>query len=238
MRLSASKLNAAALIARNLVPVVGVLLLGWSAAKLILVYFVDTLLTFAALFALAVITIMREPLPPERKGKTWTLGERIGLVGFGSLIFSAVLAFPLGLPLFMFGILRELSWHGVMDDRELHWALLIQAALVLWFFAQNYFVVAAQSRARGHLRERFGFAFIRWFIILLAIYVTTALLPIEWWSPLRWIRGVTLIAAYAVATIYLELWPEKVTRLFGMQDGLSGEDPERRTTEPPTNGAH
>jgi hypothetical protein len=237
VRIPTSILNAAILISRNLVPVVGVSLLAWSAAKLILIYFVDTVLTFAALFALAVIDIMREPLPPERKGKAWTLAERIGLVGFGSLIFAAVLAFPLGLPLFMFGVLQELSWRGVMDDRELHWALLIQAAFVLWFFAQNYFFAAAQPRARGHLRERFGFAFIRWFIMLLAIYVTTALLPVEWWSPLRWIRGVILIAVYAVATVSLELWPEKVTRFFGLKGGLSGEDPERRTTETPTNDA-
>jgi hypothetical protein len=176
-------------------------------------------------------------LPPERKGKAWTPAERIGLIGFGSLIFAAVLAFPLGLPLFMFGVLQGLSWQGVMHDRELHWALLIQAALVLWFFAQNCFAGAAQPSARGHLRERFGFAFVRWFIMLLAIYITTALLPVEWWSPLRWVRGVILITVYALATLSLELWPEKVTRFFGLKGGLSGEDAEPRTTETPTNEA-
>jgi hypothetical protein len=37
----------ASLISRNLVPVAGVLFLGWSAANLLLLYYIDTVLEFA-----------------------------------------------------------------------------------------------------------------------------------------------------------------------------------------------
>src|SRR2546429_4981559 len=41
------------LVCRNLVPVVGVLFLGWSARQQLVLYFLDTLLALTVLFALA-----------------------------------------------------------------------------------------------------------------------------------------------------------------------------------------
>jgi hypothetical protein len=47
-------------IARNLVPLGGILFFGWSAANVLILYFVDTLLAMAVMFA----GMMRHFLPP------------------------------------------------------------------------------------------------------------------------------------------------------------------------------
>ena len=58
----------ASLISGNLVPVAGVLFLGWSAANLLLLYYLDTILEFAVVVLLIArhITGMGKPDEPGR----------------------------------------------------------------------------------------------------------------------------------------------------------------------------
>ena len=58
----------ASLIARNLVPAVGVLFLGWSAGNLLVVYYLDTILS-AAVVMLLIARHITGPGRPGRRGR-------------------------------------------------------------------------------------------------------------------------------------------------------------------------
>src|SRR5687768_16388852 len=96
----AAPLAIAQIIARNIVPLAGIVFLGWSAQNVLIVYFADTMLTVGVIFA----GVLRKFAPPiEDDGLAARLNGEAGMIGGGAFLMVAV-AIPLGLPLlFMLG---------------------------------------------------------------------------------------------------------------------------------------
>ena len=67
--MAATPLQVLSLVARNLVPVAGVLFLGWSAPDLLVLYFVDTVLAIASLLLLVAVCLTGiGPVKRTRRG--------------------------------------------------------------------------------------------------------------------------------------------------------------------------
>jgi len=88
----ATPANIASLIARNLVPAVGVLFLGWSAGNLLVLYYLDTILSAAVVMLLIARHITGLGKAGQRRRPlegplNWIGGTLIVLVYAGATVY-------------------------------------------------------------------------------------------------------------------------------------------------------
>src|SRR5689334_17187286 len=94
MPVATTPVEIASTVARNVVPLAGILFLGWSAPTVLVLYFADTMLSIAVMFA----GLMRYFMPPvQDDGWAARANGEVGAVG-GALFLAAVIAVPLGVP--------------------------------------------------------------------------------------------------------------------------------------------
>jgi hypothetical protein len=199
-------LALAALISRNVVPIIGIVFLDWRAENLIVLYFADFILDIGMCVALLFL------LDPEAKTVMQfpdTVGGRMKralaiLMVIG--IIAAVFAFVFGMPVFgMFVMDSDLSLGGLFADARFRDGFLMHLILSSWTFlgVYRYF-----SRMRDSdpsfdvsvpVRGRFRFVLSRW----LAIYVTGLSIPFF---------PTLMVVAYCAATVYFELFPQRVVK--------------------------
>src|SRR4029078_2853865 len=107
-----SPLAIANAVVRNLVPLAGILFLGWSAANVLILYFVDTLLAVAVMFA----GLARHFLPPPTdEGWAARANAEVGCVG-SALFLCAFFAVPLGIPLIFMLLGSDVAWRDLLSD--------------------------------------------------------------------------------------------------------------------------
>jgi hypothetical protein len=209
-------LRITSLIARNIVPVAGVLVLGWSAGSLLVLYFVDTLLAFAGVVLLVArhITGMNEP---GRRA-----GPRNGLlawmrVALGALLGALLICLPLGVPLFM--LLAELSWSpsAAFADRAFITALALQVAGSVMGCAQAHRELLARDDDEHVLKHRAAFIIARWMVVLVVAMTGIASLL----GP--WMGGALVVLAYASATVYFELFPRRALHWLNPKEATADE---------------
>src|SRR5688572_33087962 len=88
----------ASLIAANLAPIAGILLLGWSPLAILVLYFVDTLLGLGVVMLLVMVHVTGNAQGRPLAGwKDW-LGALFGLAFVG-----AIFALPMSVPLWFLG---------------------------------------------------------------------------------------------------------------------------------------
>lgn len=179
------KLRAAAIggiVVRNLVPVAGMVLLGWSAPYLLLLYYVDTLVSLAAVFLL-LFTYVKELGVDVRDAAE--LPKILTAVVLMTLVIGAVFGFPV--------LLVSMITHAAFDDIELRWGLLGQ----LLFGCMGFLTMSAEMRRASdpaaRVKKRFAFVMARW----IAVFTACIFVP---WGPL-------LVAVYAGASAWLEIRP-------------------------------
>lgn len=212
------RIQAATVIARNLVPVAGIIILGWSASNLLVTYFLDTLLAFAVLFALAGTQIIPyQPDPMMRPLGRFQYAVEIAMMAAAA---TSIVAIPLGMPLYIFVSIHSWPWKEALADFWFRIALGLQAGTALTGFARIFGELRRLPDAQRHLQRRFGFHFIRWFLVIAVAMTGLGMLP-------GFVGGFILVTTYAIATIYLELAPDRVMKMFGLRD-------EPATLSPPT----
>jgi hypothetical protein len=191
----------ATLIARNLVPLVGVLLLGWSAANLVVLYFVDT---FVGL-GVVLMMVMAHVTGNER-------GERFTRVpdwvkGFAGLaIFGAIMALPMAFPLVLYFADHEDRLMALLSERDFQIALGAQLAACVWGAAQMHRDLLARDDDDRVLAGRALFIVARWILIFIVGMTGAFVVP----GPA--IGGFLMIAVYAGASVYFELFPERAVQ--------------------------
>ena len=105
-------------VARNAVGLVGLLFFGWSAASLTVLYFADTLAGMWACFAAVGFKVSNAD---PRRG-FWTLVEGV-LSGVAvAMAVVAIVAVPLGMPLVLL-LGPSQAWKEAQADRTLAWAI-------------------------------------------------------------------------------------------------------------------
>lgn len=210
-----------AAVARMLVPLAGIVFLGWSAPTMLLLYFADTLLGIAAVCAAMFVV----GFPPGTT--TSTLAERINAeAGYvlGGLFVAAVLAVPLGLPLvFVLGP-AGVGVAALLAQPALASGLVAQAVLAAWSYAGLYRAARSAPPGRLQLKRRLSLALLRWVAFIAVVYSGVGI-------ALGRHAPAFFVAVYAVATFVTEVLPDRVLR--GWEGDEAATDPAPPATPAP-----
>ena len=189
-------------IARHLVPVAGILFLGWKAGNVLLLYFADTL--FACSVVAAGVLRHFHP-PPEGEGWASRVNAEAGAL-IGGLFVGAILALPLGVPLaFMLG--DGFAWRAALADPELRAGVLWQAIAAWWSYAELYRALLHSTPDQLRLKRRFALLFLRWMAVVIVAGTGLGALFGSW-------GALVFVALYAVLSIWVEIAPDRFLRLM------------------------
>jgi hypothetical protein len=197
-------------ILRNLIPIIGILFLGWSAQNLIVLYFVDTL---GAMWAL--ITGLALNFPELKAATTFfARAQNLLTVLFAASFLVAFMAIPLGMPLFIFLMMVDWDWRAVLDDQEFIYGLVSIGALSLIGALRHYQVIDRLTPEHPNVKRDFGILMTRWVIVLMVIYWIGFFL-----GPLG---AYVMVLGYAAATVASEVYPERFANLLGRPSSKKG----------------
>ena len=211
LRELASRPDAWTVLARNLIPVVGIYGFGWSAALAVFNYWFDGLTALAAIVAALIPRALRET-QPKSVGATWAMNV---VRGFVTWIFLVGIV---GLPYWI--VLIPL--HDLLLGDELRRQLAHSPALWLTFgsVAAGHFWKAFQSgydtMPDNQLKQR-----VRWDVYLLVLRALAMFMMAA--------HGVAFILVPLMALLlsYLEIWPERALgAVFGDPSRLYEYDPD------------
>ena len=210
LREFASRRDAWLILARNLIPVVGIYAFHWSAALTVFNYWFDGLSALAAIVAAMVPRAMRET---RKKGES-----------LAGSIFKGVLTWT-----FLVGIIGLPYWvafvplHDLLLDGEL-WQLILRSPGLWLTFAVlagghfwNAFHVGYDTLPENELKQR-----ARWDIYLLLLRAVAMLMMAG--------QGLAfvLVPLMALLLSYFEIWPERVLgAVFGDPSRLYEYDPDK-----------
>lgn len=207
--------GTAQVVARNLAPLAGVLFLGWSARNVLYLYFVDTLLAMAVIFA----GVARHFFPPAA-GDGWAAranAEAGALVA--GLAAAAVVGVPLGVGL-VFMLHGDLGLRETLADPGFRGALAWQALAAVWSYWGLWRELPHRSPEDLMLRRGFALVFLRWIAMLVVAYWGVGAVAGAH-------AALVFVALYAALSIWTEVAPDNFLRL--MPGGADGSDiPQQR----------
>jgi hypothetical protein len=204
----------ASLVSRNLVPVIGVLLLGWSAPDLLILYYLDTVLGLAVVVLLIARHVtglgkVGERGRPMKGPLDWARGAA------GALLAAVLIGLPLGVPLFI--MLAQFDWSldTALADRAFLTGLAMQAAGSVYGCIEAHRDLLARDDDEHVLKHRAAFVVGRWMVVLIAAMTGLAAL----FGPR--FGGALVVLAYAGATVYFELFPERALQWLNPREARS-----------------
>jgi hypothetical protein len=212
-------LDIANTVARNLVPLGGILFLGWSAQNVLVLYFVDTMLAIAVMFA----GLMRYFMPPPKDdGIAARINAEVGFVA-AALFLTVFISIPLGIPVFIMLAASQFSVSSMFADEAFRAGLVLQAIAAFWSCVGLYRALQTQTPEQLRLKRRFALVFLRWIVVLMASYI-----------PLIYLFGrfapLIFVAVYAGASIMVDVAPDKFLR--AMPGGAEDAEPLPGTPQP------
>ena len=200
------------MLARNLIPVAGIYLFGWSTALAVFNYWIDGLVAFGAIMAAVMPRAIRETQP-----QLGGVAQRIQNLVVGVIIWALLVAL-LGLPYWI--VLIPL--HDLLLSDELMHALRTSPSLWVAFglMASSHIHKALRAgydaMAEKDLKQR-----LRWDLYLLILRAMAMFFMAS--HGLAFI----LVPLMALLLTYFELWPERVLgAVFGDPSRLHEYDPE------------
>jgi hypothetical protein len=190
----------ASLIAVNITPVAGIVLLGWLPSAVLISYFVDTFVGFGVVVLLVMVHVTGD-------------NERGRIVGWkrwakaiaGLAILGAIMAFPLAFPIF-FLYADDRQTHALMRDTTFLLALAVQVLMSALAAVRMHRMLQSTHDDEKILAGRALFLAARW----LALFVAMATGVAGMLGPRA--GGFVLVAVYAGASIYFELNPERAAQ--------------------------
>jgi len=196
----AAPLAIAQVVARNIVPLAGILFLGWPASNVLIVYFADTMLTLGVIFA----GVLRKFAPPiEDEGWAARVNGEAGMVG-GGVFLMVVVAVPLGLPvLFMMG--GDLSARELLADHSLRAGLAWQCIAASWSYFELYRALRFATPEQLQLKRRFALVLLRWMALVMVAYLGVGFFA----GPFA---ALVFVAIYVGVSIWAELAPDRFLR--------------------------
>lgn len=202
----------AQVVARNIVPLVGILAFHWSAANVLILYLLDTVLSIGVIIA----GLMSSFAPaPDDEGVAGKINAGAGYVLAG-LFVAAFMAIPLGMPIGIMLAINDFSFREAFYDSSLRVGVLIQAVLALWSYVGLYRALRTHSPAQLMLRQRFALVFMRWVVVIMVTYFILDILP-----PSELVL-LLVVAAYIGASIFAEVAPDRSLRAMpGGEDNLA-----------------
>ena len=201
------------IVARNVVPIVGVIAFGWSAVNVLLLYFVDTMLSMGVMFAGLASYFSRESTEP---GLAARINGEAGAIAV-AVFLCVFIAVPLGMPLVFVGAMSH--WEGftaLWNDQSLLAGIAWQVVAAIWSYWGLWQELRYRTPEEVRLKRRFALVMLRWFVIIAAVYL-----------PLAFLFGrflpFVLVVLYAGTTIFVEIAPDRFLRM--MPGGAEDADP-------------
>lgn len=196
----------ASLVAANLAPLAGIVLFGWSPASLCVLYYVDTVVGIGVVLLLVMAHVTgNEKGAPLRGWKDWAKAVA------GLAVLGSIMALPLAIPLiFAFG--EGVDWERLAADPGFRYAVIVQAALSVAAGVRMHRELVRRDDDDRLLAQRLLYLVARW--VTLFIATITGLIALL--GPT--IGGFLLVAIYAGASIYFELFPDRAMRFVRGRD--------------------
>jgi hypothetical protein len=203
MPVATTPVEIANTVARNIVPLGGILLLGWSASTVLVLYFVDTMLSIAVMFA----GLMRYFMPPvEDEGWAARANGEVGPVA-AALFLASFIAVPLGVPLIFMFVGTDTTVRSLFADDAFRAGLVMQAIAAVWSCAGLYRALRVHTPEELRLKRQFSLVLLRWVVVLMVTYTGIAFL-FGRWAPL------VFVAVYVGTSIFIDIAPDKFLRVF------------------------
>jgi Family of unknown function (DUF6498) len=224
LREFAANPHAWAVLGRNLIPVVGVYVFGWSATLSVFSYWFDGLTALIAIITAMIPRALRESNPPSPEATARQDRHAGQLLAEINIIFSGVVTW-----IFLIGIVGLPYWivliplHPLVFGHEVRYQLTHSPAL--WF--------TFGSLAAGHLWKAFQSGYdtmpdvqlkqrVRWDVYLLVLRAVAMFIMAA--HSLYFV----LVPLMALLLTYMEVWPERVLgAVFGDPSRLWEYDPEK-----------
>ncbi|MCC6195249.1 MAG: hypothetical protein IT518_12335 [Burkholderiales bacterium] len=207
-----SPLDIAQTVARNLVPLGGILFLGWSADNVLLLYLVDTMLAMGVMFA----GLARHFAPPTNQpGMAARISAEFGYVAV-ALFLAAFISIPLGMPVYIILAASDVSVSELFSDPAFRGGLVMQAIAAFWSGWSLYRALATHTPEELRLKRRFSLVFLRWVAVLMVAFSGFVLV-------LGKFASFVLVAVYAAASIMIDVAPDKFLR--AMPGGAEDAEP-------------
>ena len=203
----------AQIVARNIVPLVGIIFFHWSAPNVLILYLLDTLLSMAVMFAGVAKSFDTAPV----EGIAARVKAEVTYV-LAAALATGIIAIPVGMPVGIALAMSDFSWTFALRDTSLRNGLLVQIALSLWSYIDLRRALAAHSREQLQLKRRFAFVFVRWLAVLMACYVLLDFLGGE-------LAVYVLVVVYIAASIFAEAAPVRFLEVMPGGAELANEDP-------------
>lgn len=189
-------------IARNAIPVIGVLFLGWAALNLVILYFFDTLGGMWALIAALLTQFFGGwttlPWKTRFTNLLWVLGLSLFLIAF--------FAIPLGMPVFILLMMQDWDWRAALHDEGFLFGLVSIVFLALVGMLRHALRFHQTPADEKWTRNTFGLLFLRWVVMIVLIFIFAGmLLP---FAP------ILLVILYAALMVISELYPEQFLAAF------------------------
>jgi hypothetical protein len=195
-------IRVALVVTRNAVGLAGLLLFGWSAATLVVLYFADTMVGIWAVFAAVGFKFSNAD---PRQGLWTSLDGAVTGIGVG-LFLAAFVAVPLGIPLVMFLGASGLRWREIAADPALRTGIGVIASIGLLTAVRHVFALADGQAGDALVKRTFAILMTRWVLVLMAFYLVAGLLG-------RF--GLYLIVlVYGAASAWSELAPDRFAQLI------------------------
>jgi hypothetical protein len=209
-----SPLAIANAVVRNLVPLAGILFLGWSAANVLILYFVDTLLAMAVMFAGSCATSAaadrrRRAAAPRPR---WAAGV--------ALAICALLAAPGCADFHADG--QRCCGRELLTDPGFRrrWCCRRLPRSVV----RRSLSCVADAHARRMRPRQFALVFLRWMVVIMVSYLGIGVF-------LGRYAAFFFVAIYGAATFMIEVAPDRFLR--AMPGGAEDADPLRSNPNAP-----
>lgn len=193
----------AALIAVNVTPLAGIVFLGWLPSAVLVSYFVDTFVGYGVVGLMVMVHVTGDDeAGPIAGWKRWTKAF-LGLAILGA-IFVVPIAFPVWIAL-----ADDAQARALLTDTTFLLALAVQVLMSMLAAARLHRALQATHDDERILAPRMLFLTARW----AAVFVTVMTGLPGLFGPR--FGALILVAVYAGASVYFELFPERAQWLRG-----------------------
>jgi hypothetical protein len=209
MPVATTPVEIANAVARNIVPLAGILFFGWSAPAVLVLYFADTMLAIAVLFAGLIRYFV-----PRTADEGWAarVNREAGAI-IGALFVATVVAVPLGMPVVFMLAGSDTTLASLAADPAFRGGLVMQAIAAVWSGASLYRALRTHTPEELRLKRQFALVFLRWIAVLMVAYTGVAFV-FGSFAPF------VFVAVYAATSIVIDIAPDKFLRAMpgGAQD--------------------
>lgn len=191
----------ASAVLRNGVAIAGVLLLGWSAPELAILYFADTLAAIWGIFTAMMYAMLRsEKQSAFDLAYSWLTALAL------SAVTALMIAVPLGMPVVL--VVASSSWNllAALEMQGFRLALVSVVLVGIVGAIFRSFRAAAGDAGLHAMKWEFTLVFGRWFVVIAVMYTVGFL----------FLRGaaVVMVIVYAVTSVVAELYPRRFVGWF------------------------